>query len=68
MPDLERLHADAEEAEIRGEMARSQLLAAKATASERRIRWSSGHFRRLEAARCAGVLQGSAPPHSSQPV
>ena len=43
MRDFERLHAEAEEAEVRGEMARSQLLAAKASARERTVRWSRTH-------------------------
>jgi hypothetical protein len=36
MPDLERLHADAEEAQVFSEVARSQLLTAKASARERK--------------------------------
>jgi hypothetical protein len=49
MPDLERLHADAEEAQIFSEVARSQLLTAKASARERRIQWTKIHARRLTA-------------------
>lgn len=57
MVDFERLHAEAEEAQVRGEMARSQLLAAKASARRRSIRWSRTHSGRLKAARSAGAIQ-----------
>jgi hypothetical protein len=56
MPDLQRLHAEAEQAQIRGEMARSQLLIAKASARARSLRWSEAHSRRLNAARSTGAI------------
>ena len=55
MPDLERLQADAQEAEIRGEMARSHLTAAKESARERSARWAKSHSRGLEASRSTGA-------------
>jgi hypothetical protein len=45
MIDVEQLQADAEEAEIRGEMARSQLIYAKSALAARTERFSQSSFR-----------------------
>jgi hypothetical protein len=69
MPDLERLHADAEEAQIFSEMARSQLMTVKASARERRIHWAKVQARRLKAASSAeGSASASAREVSERPV
>jgi hypothetical protein len=65
MPDLKRLRTDAQEARIFSEMARSRLLAAKASAHERRIQWASAHARRLKAINSAASI--SAPDLSKTP-
>ena len=62
MRDFERLHAEAEEAEVRGEMARSQLLAAKASVRERSVRWSRIHSRGPKIARSADGIERTTRP------
>jgi hypothetical protein len=57
MFDVSRLHAEAEQAQIRGEMARSRSLIAKASLRKRSIRWSSAKARILTAIRGAGDSQ-----------
>ncbi len=46
MPDVERLNAEAEDAQIRSEMARSRLAAAKSNVHKLGLRWSEAKHRR----------------------
>jgi hypothetical protein len=55
MPDLDRMLAVAERAQLRSEMARSQSLLAKASLHARALRWSSTKARLLAASRMAGA-------------
>jgi hypothetical protein len=66
MPDLERLHADAEEAQVFSEVARSQLLTAKASARERKMQWTKIHARRLQAANSDGGFASTSAPEVSK--
>jgi hypothetical protein len=57
MPDLDRLHADAEEAQIFSEVARSQLFTARASARDLRTQWTKIRARQQKV---ASSVRGSA--------
>jgi hypothetical protein len=59
MPDVERLQAEAEDAQIRSEMARSRSQAAKSNLRELRVSWFSAKDRRSIAERTVGPLDRS---------
>jgi hypothetical protein len=59
MPDIERLHAEAEEATIRSEMARSRLQAARSNLRDLGIRWSEAKDR-------PSIRQSVGPPDPSR--
>ena len=56
MPDVARLQAEAEQAEIRGEMARSRSLIAQDSLHKRTIRWTGAKTRLLTASAHTGAL------------
>ena len=59
MPDVGRLQADAEEAEIRGEMARAHLEAARRKMHRLGIRWSKAKERKSIALSAATLGRSS---------